>query len=45
MDRKLSRLQNFVLNAARPLVAVMEELVVLEKLDQEVVAIQQALMF
>ena len=45
LDRKLSRLQNFVLNDAGPLVAAMEELMVLEKPDPEVVAIQQALMF
>ena len=31
LDRKLSHLQNFVLDAAGPLVAAMEELAVLEK--------------
>ena len=47
LDRKLSHLQNFVLDAAAPLVAVMEELTVFEKPDPEVVlsAIQQLLMF
>ena len=47
LDRKLSRLQNFVLDAAGSLVAAMEELTVLDKPDPEVVlsAIQQALMF
>ena len=47
LDRKLSRLQNFMLETAGPLVAAMKELTVLEKPDLDVVlaAIQQALMF
>ena len=46
-DRKLSCLQNFVLDAAGPLVEAMEELTVPERPDPEVVlwAIQQALVF
>ena len=45
--RKLSHLQNFVFDAAGPLVAATEELTVLEKPDLEVAlsTIQQALMF